>query len=63
MLVTISAPTSLAVQRAIATGMTLVTLARADSALIVTDEQGMIEVELPQDAVATERATRTGVAL
>jgi FdhD protein len=63
MLVTISAPTSLAVQRAIASGLTLVTLARADSALIVTDEQGMIEVELPQDAVATERATRTGVAL
>ena len=43
MLVTISAPTSLAVERAIASGLTLVTLARADSALIVNDEQAMIE--------------------
>jgi FdhD protein len=43
MLVTISAPTSLAVERAKACGLTLVTLARADSALIVNDEQAMIE--------------------
>jgi len=43
MLVTISAPTSLAVERAIASGLTLVTLARADSALIVNDAQAMIE--------------------
>jgi FdhD protein len=43
MLVTVSAPTSLAVERAIASGLTLVTLARADSALVVNDEQAMIE--------------------
>jgi FdhD protein len=43
MLVTVSAPTSLAVERAVASGLTLVTLARADSALIVSDEQGMID--------------------
>ena len=43
MLVTISAPTSLAVERAISSGLTLVTLARADSALIVSDAQAMIE--------------------
>lgn len=42
MLVTISAPTSLAVERAIASGLTLVTLARADSALVVSDPQAMI---------------------
>ena len=58
MLVTISAPTSLAVERAIGSGLTLVTLARADSALIVSDERGLIA----QDE-ATERLTRTGVAL
>jgi FdhD protein len=43
MLVTISAPTSLAVERAVASGLTLVALARADSALIVNDEHAMIE--------------------
>jgi FdhD protein len=43
MLVTISAPTSLAVERAVAAGLTLVTLARADSALVVSDERGMID--------------------
>jgi FdhD protein len=43
MLVTISAPTSLAVERAAAAGLTLVTLARADSALVVSDENGMID--------------------
>jgi FdhD protein len=43
MLVTISAPTSLAVERAVASGLTLVTLARADSALVVNDAQSMIE--------------------
>lgn len=42
MLVTISAPTSLAAERAAAAGLTLVTLARSDSALIVCDARGMI---------------------
>lgn len=42
MLVTISAPTSLAATRAAAAGLTLVALARADSALIVSDPHGMI---------------------
>ena len=42
LLVTISAPTSLAAERAAAAGLTLVTLARRDSALIICDEQGMI---------------------
>jgi len=42
MLVTISAPTSLAVERAIAADLTLVTLARPDSALIVCDALGNI---------------------
>jgi len=42
MLVTISAPTSLAIERAAAAGLTLVTLARPDSALIVSDAHGMI---------------------
>jgi len=42
MLVTISAPTSLAVERAIAARLTLVALARADSALIVCDALGNI---------------------
>ena len=42
MLVTISAPTSLAAERAVAAGLTLVTLARADSALVVSDPRGAI---------------------
>lgn len=42
MLVTISAPTSLAATRAVQAGLTLVTLARADSALVVSDPHGMI---------------------
>lgn len=42
MLVTISAPTSLAIERAAGAGLTLVTLARADSALIVCDAPGNI---------------------
>ncbi len=42
MLVTISAPTSLAAERAAAAGLTLVALARTDSALIVSDPHGMI---------------------
>ena len=42
MLVTISAPTSLAVERAIAAGLTLVALARSDSALILSDPHGSI---------------------
>jgi FdhD protein len=41
-LVTISAPTSLAVDRAKAAGLTLVSLARADSALVVNDPHGSI---------------------
>lgn len=43
MLVTISAPTSLAVERAAAAGLTLVALARADSALILNDPFGSIQ--------------------
>lgn len=42
MLVTISAPTSLAAERAVQAGLTLVALARTDSALIVSDPHGMI---------------------
>ncbi|MEQ8311757.1 MAG: formate dehydrogenase accessory sulfurtransferase FdhD [Sphingopyxis sp.] len=42
MLVTISAPTSLAAERAAAAGLTLVALARPDAALVVADPQGMI---------------------
>jgi len=42
LLVTISAPTSLAAERARQAGLTLVTLARADSALIVGDDRGAI---------------------
>jgi FdhD protein len=43
MLVTISAPTSLAVERAAAAGLTLVALARADSALVLNDPFGGIQ--------------------
>lgn len=42
MLVTISAPTSLAVERAVAAGLTLVSLARTDSALVINDPQASI---------------------
>ena len=42
MLVTISAPTSLAVERAKAAGLTLLALARADSALVINDPHGSI---------------------
>lgn len=42
MLVTISAPTSLAATRAAAAGLTLVALGRADSALVISDPHGMI---------------------
>jgi len=42
MLVTISAPTSLAVERAVDAGLTLVALARPDSALVVCDARGNI---------------------
>lgn len=42
MLVTISAPTSLAAERAASAGLTLVALARRDSALIISDARGMI---------------------
>jgi FdhD protein len=42
MLVTISAPTSLAAERAVQAGLTLVALARADSALVINDARRMI---------------------
>lgn len=42
MLVTISAPTSLAVERAKAAGLTLLALARTDNALLVNDPHGSI---------------------
>lgn len=42
MLVTISAPTSLAVERAAAAGLTLVALAREDNALVLNDPRGSI---------------------
>lgn len=42
MLVTISAPTSLAVERAKLAGLTLVTLARRDSMLVINDPHGSI---------------------
>jgi len=42
MLATISAPTSLAAERAAAAGLTLVALARTDSALVINDPRGMI---------------------
>jgi FdhD protein len=42
MLVTISAPTSLAVERAKAAGLTLVALARTDNALVLSDPLGSI---------------------
>ncbi len=42
MLVTVSAPTSLAAERAVQAELTLVALARADSALIVSDARGLI---------------------
>ena len=42
MLVTISAPTSLAVERAKAAGLTLLALARSDNALMINDPQGSI---------------------
>ena len=41
-LVTISAPTSLAVERAKAAGLTLVALARSDNALLINDPNGSI---------------------
>lgn len=41
LLVTVSAPTSLAVDRAIEAGLTLVALARSDEMLIVADPQGL----------------------
>lgn len=42
MLVTISAPTSQAAECASAAGLTLVALARRDSALVISDPAGMI---------------------
>lgn len=46
LLVTISAPTSLAVERAKQAGLALVALARSDSALIFSDPRGMIDDSL-----------------
>lgn len=43
LLVTISAPTSLAASRAEAAGLTLVSLARGDNALVVTDPAGRLQ--------------------
>ena len=43
MLVTISAPTSLAVARAQEAGLTLVALARSDSVLVMSDPHGLFE--------------------
>jgi FdhD protein len=43
MLVTISAPTSLAVERAKEAGLTLVALARSDSVLVMTDPHGLFD--------------------
>jgi FdhD protein len=48
MLVTISAPTSLAVERAIAARLTLVALARADSALVVCDALGNLSMDIDE---------------
>lgn len=42
MLVTISAPTTLAVERAAGAGLTLLSLARRDSVLILSDPHGSI---------------------
>jgi len=47
-LVTISAPTSLAVERAIAARLTLVALARADSALVVCDALGNLSMDIDE---------------
>jgi FdhD protein len=41
LLVTISAPTSLAISRAAEAGLTLIALARADSVLVMTDPHGL----------------------
>lgn len=43
MLVTVSAPTSLAVDRAKASGLTLVALARSDTALVLNDPNGRLQ--------------------
>jgi len=43
LLVTISAPSTLAVDRALAHGLTLVALARPDSALVVADPHGWMK--------------------
>lgn len=42
MLVTVSAPTSLAIERAKAAGLTLLTLARPDSVIVINDPKGSI---------------------
>ncbi|MDB5698408.1 MAG: sulfurtransferase FdhD [Alphaproteobacteria bacterium] len=41
LLVTVSAPTSLAVERALQAGLTLIALARSDAMLVMTDPYGM----------------------
>lgn len=53
MLVTISAPTSLAVERSKACGLTLVSLARADNVLVLNDPHGLFTTTL---AAADEMA-------
>jgi FdhD protein len=51
-LVTISAPTSLAVERAREAGLTLVSLARSDSALVMNDPAGRVRAgEMAEDRV------------
>lgn len=51
LLVTISAPTSLATERAAQAGLALVALARPDSALIFSDPHGMIADEDANDGI------------
>lgn len=54
MLVTISAPSTLAIDRARAHGLTLVSLARADSMLVVSDPHGLFSGNQPSsDSAAT----------
>jgi FdhD protein len=49
MLVTISAPSSLAVDRAREAGLTLITLARSDSALVMNDPHGLFSGDVGQE--------------
>lgn len=56
MLVTISAPTSLAVERAKAAGLTLLALARADNVLVVNDPNGIFSGAVADIKAPTELA-------